>query len=249
MNHRNLVIGLLSFLLVPACAEEEEALIVLHAPTWGDDGSCVIEASNDTVMGRGYLDLAFANSAYLMPAILENRLLGQSAATQNSGVDNSELQLRDVDVQLSSAQWPELIDNLAAANEAFVEFTVPLQSVSIAAGERHGVGVEVVPAATADAMRAQFNQRWPDAAQRAGASITVVAESVFHALRSGNTSGSIGVIDSRTFTFPIVVCSGCLLRCGTCPDGTCPASEDEFVGGVCGNSQDLPLWPAICGGP
>ena len=77
--------------------------------------------------------------------------------------------------------------------------------------------------------------------------VTVVVEIVINAERSGNTVGNVGVISSRTFSYPVRVCSGCLIDCTSCPNGECPAEPGNYLGGVCGNAQDSALVPAACG--
>jgi hypothetical protein len=93
----------------------------------------------------------------------------------------------------------------------------------------------------------------------ADATVTIVAKVVFHGLRAGTQVGKIGRIDARDFSFPILLCHGCLQDCSTCneedagplgEDG-CPteAQPGDFVGGLCGNAQDFFYAPGACEAP
>jgi len=221
------------------CADNQESLIVLMVPAW-EDGGCAVPTTADAALPYGTLDLAFG-TPYAMPALLLNNTADQAAGDNNSGIVTNEVQLLDVDVDLSMAQAPDVIDALRDMDEAFVSFNVPLSTNSLAPGQITGVLVEVIPQQTAVAMGelvlAQFG---------AAAKLTVEASVVFHASRSGNTVGKVGGVDSREFSFPISVCFDCLRSCATCPGAECPVGATSFAGGVCGNAQDLVLYPTAC---
>jgi hypothetical protein len=224
------------------CADNQESLIVLMVPAW-EGGECVIPASSDVALLMGTLDLAFG-TPYAMPALLLNNTSDQAAGDNNSGVVSNEIQLLDADVDLSMAQAPDIIDALRDMDGALVSFNVPLSSNSIAPGQTVGTLVEVIPQQTAVAMgdlvRAQFG---------AASRLTVEAHVVFHATRTGNNVGKVGGIDAREFTFPISVCFDCLFTCASCEGGECPVGSTGLAGGVCGNAQDLVLYPAACEEP
>lgn len=232
--------------LSTACAGEQESLIVTHVPVWPDDGECLVDPGENTGMLRGTLDLGFA-TPYLMPAILQNQLVPQQGAAQNSGVDNSELQLMSADVELELPQAPEIIEGLREIDDALVDFRVQLASVSIPGGASHGVAVEAIPRATAIALAEDVLTFQPGTPVVPGAPsvLQVVANVTFAASRTGNTSGRIGKVESRQFSFPIDVCVGCMIDCSECPNRTCPA-EPIWTGFICGNAQDAVLVPAQC---
>jgi hypothetical protein len=229
-----------------ACAGEQESLIVTHAPIWPASGDCVVDAGQNTGMLSGTLDLSFG-TPYMMPAILVNQLAPQQAGNQNSGIDNSEVQLSSADVDLELPQAPDIIGGLSEINDALVDFRVPLATVSIPGGARHGVAVEVVPRATALALAEDVARFQPDTPIVEGAPtvLRLLANVTFNASRTGNTSGRIGTVQSRTFSFPIDVCIGCMIDCSTCPGRTCPENP-IWEGFICGNAQDAPLVPAQC---
>jgi hypothetical protein len=242
MTKSSLALATLLAFLGSGCADNEESLIVLNAPAWMG-GDCVIpgDASAES-LPYGVLDLSFG-TPYAMPAILLNNTTS-GAKANNSGVVTNELQLLDADVDLSMAQAPEIIDDIRDSDKALVSFNVPLPTNSLAPGQTQGVLVEVIPQMTAialgDAIRAAFGQN---------AKLTVEAHVLFHASRSGNTVGKVGQIDAREFSFPISVCFGCLLSCATCPGAECPVASSAWGGGVCGNAQDLLVYPAACDAP
>ena len=153
------------------------------------------------------------------------------------------MQLRDVDVTLTMEQAPEVISRVAAQNGANVEFTQPLPSQSLAPASGTGVLVDVITESAARAFADAI-----EAVLDADARPIVVADIVFHATRTGNSRGALGVIDARTYSFPIELCLGCLgVDCSGCSDGVCPMGFSPT--GVCGNTQDGSLFPAECGPP
>ncbi|MEM6996778.1 MAG: hypothetical protein AAF721_40120 [Myxococcota bacterium] len=225
------------------CAGEQEALIVLHSPLWtGPD--CLVEPTNDTAYAQGTLDVAFG-TPYLMPVILQNQLLSQSPMTSNNGIDNGEMQLAGADVTLRMPQAPEVLDAVAAENGAFTEFSIDLASISLAASERQGFLVEVISQGASEAFAREIAGQLDEDSQP-----TVLADTVFRALRTGNKVGGVGEVETRTYTFPIRLCLNCLGTCSSCVDGQCPQDDlGGFSGGICGNAQDLPVAPPVCPNP
>lgn len=224
--------------LVSGCAREQEALVVARVPAF-TDGSCSADSNSDATMPEGNLDVAFG-TPYTLPVILRNNLLSRPGNTSNTGVDNGELQLRDVDITLSMPQAPEVLSEVAARNGAYVEFNAPLAANALDPGVEAGILVDVISdgasLALSEAIAAQLD---PDARP------LVLVELVFHATRTGNSRGRVGIIDSRAYSFPIKVCNRCLLDCTTCGAGTC-AEDTDFVGGFCNNAQDALLNPTAC---
>lgn len=229
-------------LATSGCAREQESLIVQHSPTWSD-GMCLIDAANDTALLSGVLDLS-RGTPYLMPLIVQNQLLPQAPATSNNGIDNGEVQIVGADVTLRMPQAPEVLDSVADQNGAFVEFSVDLASVSVASGERAGVGIEVISQGASEALAGAIPLLLSESSQP-----TVLADVVVQASRTGNKVGRVGEIESRTYTFPIRLCFDCLLTCSSCNDGQCPTESQGFVGGVCGNAQDAAIAPGGCADP
>lgn len=230
--------------LIVGCAENEESLLVLNAPLWADDGECIVQPAADGLsLTNGVLDLSFG-TPYVMPATLLNNSPMQDASENNAGVDTNEIQLLDADVDLSMAQAPEIIDALRDMDDGLVSFNVPLPTVSIFPEQLQSVLVEVIPQPTSMALAEALG-----AAFGASARVTIVARVVFHASRSGNTIGKVGGIDAREFSFPISLCFGCLVTCTSCEEAMCPVGDFAIAGGVCGNAQDLPLYPAVCDEP
>jgi hypothetical protein len=225
------------------CAGDQESLIVTHAPAWPSNGECVVEAGQSAGMLGGTLDLEFA-TPYLMPAVLLNQLQTQQGATRSTGIDNSEVQLRSVDVELELPQAPELIEGLREVDDALVEFRVPLATVSIPGGARHGVAVEVVPRPTAIVLGEDLARFQPSTPSAPGASavLRLLANVTFNA---SYTSGRAGMIASREFSFPIDICVGCMIDCSGCPNRVCPA-EPIWTGFICGNAQDAFMVPLQC---
>jgi hypothetical protein len=226
-----------------ACADDQDSLIVTHAPVWPASGECVIDPGQSVGMLGGTLDLQFA-TPYLLPAILVNQLVPQQGATRSSGIDNSEVQLLSADVELELPQAPELIEGLREVNEALVEFRVPLATVSIPGGGRHGVAVEVIPRATAIVLAEDVAIFQPETPSAPGAPsvLRLMANLTFNA---SYTSGRAGKLQSREFSFPIDICVGCMTDCSSCPNFTCPA-DPIWTGFICGNAQDTVLVPLQC---
>lgn len=229
-------------LAASGCADEQEALIVLHSPAWNEDGACVADPSTDAALALGLLDVA-PQTPYMLPVILRNQLVPQDPNSTNSGIDNGEMQLRSADVSLSMPQAPEIIDQLEARDPALVDFSWPLPTDSLAPGEEQGVLLEVISRAAAQALSESLASLDP------GARPILEVHIVFHARRTGNAVGKVGEVEAREYTFPIQLCSGCLRTCETCANGQCPIDPAGVVGGVCGNAQDLPYAPVGCENP
>lgn len=228
--------------LTGGCADNQETLIVLFAPQWDDQGSCTIDSATDEALLHGTLDLSF-RTPYIMPALLLNNSGDQRK--NNTGVDSNEIQVIDAEVTLDSPQDPDLLGNI---DDTYTHFTAALSTNSISAGETIGLGVEVIPQGTVNELANAFVDMAP------GAKVTVRANVVFHGTRTNNDVGKVGSVKARDFSFPINLCDGCLLYCGGCTDeegqvNGCPVNLGAVEGGVCGNAQDLPLWPSACDGP
>lgn len=253
----------LAAMMATGCAQEQESLIVLHAPAWSTPGECLVDGSNDTGMSSGILDVA-VGTPYEMPVVLLNQLQGQTAMMTNNQIDNGELQLIAADVVLSMPQQQDVIDDIAGDNPGAVDFTVDISTISLGGQERQGFLIEVVPQATTVALASAFRGH-PDLNEQSRPKL--IAEVIFRARRTGNRVGKVGEIESRSFKYPIELCLGCLITCGACSDQarteTCVIARTSaiagtpnpdaplapVVGGICGNAQDFFVAPSFCGDP
>lgn len=217
------------------CAGEQEALIVLHAVAAesNDQGGCTFDAGNGVELVRGLLDVQ-GGTSYLLAPVLFNQLPSQGQNATNSGIDDSEVQLLSVDVSLSLPS--DIADQLSG--DVSLSHSPPLATNSISPGEQFSAVIEVVPA---DLTQELAGILTPDD------DVTIVADIVYHAARTGNTRGSVGMIDSRNYSFPIQLCVGCLATsCAGCPTGSCEVDFDPFAR-LCGNVQDGGTPPeAVC---
>lgn len=224
------------------CAREQESLLVVRAPSWPDDGQCVIDAEEDSTMISGVLDVAYGTQ-YLLPLEVANQAVARDPEATSSQTDDAELQIQDALVELEIPQAPDVIEALRARDPALVEFSVPLQTISVPGGGSAGVGVPVVSQATSVALRDELGTP-------GGVRLTMVANVVVRARRSGNIVGKVGLVPSRSFSFPIDLCNDCLFTCGSCQDGVCPEGfvrgQSALVGFVCGNAQDGIITPVGC---
>lgn len=260
--------GLASLCFGTSCADEQESIIIVGAVVV--DSGCTVTVPAQQYYSRGTLDLSFGR-AYSVSLEIANQLQPQGAMTSNSGTDNSEFQITGIDVTLSSDQRPEIIDQLAAENEAFVDFSPAIPTNSLPGNSSLGLAVEAIPAATAariaqirigEARIAGEEAATTFAAANPGATPeeiavatasaqnavlfqgeTLIASINLRARRTGNRVGNVGEIDAREFRFPIEVCWGCLLSCQTCEQMIDPDGDgmDETVTGLCPNGFDVSL--------
>lgn len=226
-------LGALALGVMQGCADEQESLIVRGAV--GFDDMCVVNPTT-LPLARGTLDASFG-TAYSAGIILYNQLAPQM--TNNSGTDNSELQLIDADVDLSIPQAPQILANLRARDPSFVSFTQPLPTNSLQGQQEVAVLVDVITAAASRALAEEIQSTFSEPVE-----ITVVADIVFHAERTGNSVGKIGDIEARTYSFPIDVGLGNLISCATCENAACPDTTNYVI--PCGNAQDAPVVPGPC---
>ncbi len=234
---------LAGMVVVGGCAKNEESLIVIGVPAWEEDG-CSADAGTMEFQLGGVLDVLYG-TPYQLPLVLENRLAPQEAETQNSGTDNSELQLTEVDIDLLSAQAPEVIDALRDVNPSFVSFTQPISTNSLSGGDRVVAVVEPISQPASQQLQIEASDRFEP-----GTVFDIEARVVVKARRSGNRVGKLGEIEAREFLYPIRICVDCLLSCQYCVDqdgetAGCPPAFSNVTGGVCGNAQDLAIYPAV----
>ena len=225
----------LGCLLANGCADQQETIVVTHAPLWTDQG-CIIDATIDAALLRGTLDVEW-ETPYLLPLVVLNNLSMNSST--NTELTN-EVQITDADVRLEMPQSEDILEYVRGQGDANVEFNQVLSSISVAAGDRVGIGVEVIGRPASQA----FNEAL-EMFLDADGQVTVVAKVVVHGERSSGSVGQVGTVEAREFTFPIELCRECLFTCSGC-EGGCPAAFDGVHGGVCGNAQDLAVTPTIC---
>jgi len=257
----SLAVALAALPMLGSCADQQESIIIAGAPSW-PAGECAVQVPAMLYLSRGRLDVRYGTE-YVVPLEIQNQLVVQSADATNSGTDNSELQITGVDVRLSSAQRPDLIDRLAdEEGEAFIDFTPAVPTQSLSGGGVLGFAVTGIPAATAaklaDYRVAEAVEAGDTAVAGLGgtateieiaaarlaaengilqASETIVVSVVVRARRSGNSiSSGVGEIESREFEFPVDICHGCLVTCADCSFDRMVEGETETITGVCPDS-------------
>ncbi len=229
----------LSSLVALSCAEQEESLYVVHAVPIDPEGC----SANPSSVGQGWdtLDLSF-DTGFVVALQLKNNLM--SGRTSNSGIDDSEMLLRDVDVRLDIPQRPDLIEAIAAVDPSLVEFNSVLASDSIS-GQQESVVAVRIPPGSLDAIGTAVGGTFGTGSDlRIGLTVSIVV----HALRASNElGGGVGKVEAREFVFPVDLCFNCLRDCSTCA-GTCTDTE-VGSGGVCGNAQSVATVPMDCIAP
>ncbi|MEE9382745.1 MAG: hypothetical protein V3V08_04955 [Nannocystaceae bacterium] len=230
-----------------ACAPDEEALIIRTVPQWANE-QCSVSGEATVGMVRGQLDLSF-DSAYMQPYVLQNNLTrGGGPTSGNNGTDDSEIQLSAVSVRLDLPQDPSIIEAVSAIDPALVQFRVGISTASLGGGDKMGQLVDVIPRATAEALRDAILARYDS-----DVALTVYSKTIFHAERGSNSSlndnnedrpdwANVFEVDSREYSYPIELCFGCLRHCPTNPENT----ERKVAIGRCGNAQDGPATPENC---
>lgn len=226
-------LGALALGMLQGCADEQESLIVRGAV--GFDNMCIIQPQG-IFLARGTLDASFG-TPYSAGIILANQL--QPQMSNNSGTDNSELKLVEADVDLSIPQAPQILANLQARDPSFVSFTQPLPTNSLQGGSEVSVLVDVITAAASRALAEEIAAAFSEPVE-----ITVVADIVFHAERTGNSVGKVGDIEARSYSFPIDVGLGNLISCATCENAACPDTTNYVL--HCGSAQDTAVVPGPC---
>lgn len=214
------------------CAGEQEPLIILNsvAPTVDQMAdSCIFDAQGDVFISRGLLDVA-AGTPYVLGPVLLNNLQARGAANTNSQVEDSELQLTgEVDVKLVLPS--EIEDAMGPGSDGEplpLSYTLATASDSLGPGESAAIPIPVIPAEYATALAA---------AVPPGDLVESRVELIYHATRTGNSRGNIGEIDSRVYTFPIGLCSGCMIVNCDCSSGSCEPGTESFAT-QCGRAQD-----------
>ena len=239
---RNHILSALVFssLVASSCAKEEESLYIVHMLPI-DEEECSAAPGNES-LAWGIVDLSF-DTGYVMMAQIRNNLAESDNKSSNTGINDSEISLKNVDIRLSIPQDPELIDAVAAIDPSLTEFNNAMSSDSIEGQGDRAVAIRL-PNASLEALRMAITNKYgADSNLRVGLLISMVV----HGLRTGNElGGGIGRIDAREFEFPIDICMNCLRDCSGCVDGA--VCEDTRVGGggICGNAQDRVTFAPGC---
>lgn len=250
--------GVLLSSLLGGCVKEDESVIVLGMPYLNQEGEnlkCEIKPGGSNYYQLIELDLSF-NSGLVIPVELQSNLLSVNPQNVNSGVDNSEMRMRSVDVKISVPQVPAIEERVRAVNPNYLEFNLPLPSDSISGGGTRKAAFVVIPADT----MSKFRDAFVENGFVNGAQVMLQVESRFHF----DLTGGQGKIVSRTFRAPVAATVGGLRQCmptswkdpaggdsakvyELCSDANC-ASPNVTGNSVCGNAQITAQHPKCCDG-
>jgi len=235
-------VALLAIGVGTGCADEQEALIVVRSVfpsaemddtstscTWPDDNSS---------LRSGELDVAVGGAYTLAPELFNN--LQARGTSTNSGVDDSELRLDPtVDITLNLPGYVADAMALGPDGQALpLSYGATIASDSLAPGSSFVPLVKVIPFEHSTALASAIAP---------GEKAQVSVDLVFHATRTGNSRGNVGVIDSRAYRFPIELCNGCMLNSCLCDGGDECVPDTEVYLGLCFVGQDASLTnPASC---
>ncbi len=200
-----------AFTTQAGCVDAGESLRILRnqAPTEG----CTVSPSSVEFLPSGVIDVA-ANNGYLFTPIVENRATASEPGQRLAFVDGADVNLKFTEGFYDAGRITSLAD------EGLSRFHQPF-SGSIDAGGSSTFLFEVIT--------------WPmlqDMAPKlaAGESTRVTVEVEIKGTIDGSSVGS------PTFTYPIVVCNGCLSNVlGSCASVT---QVDIRTGGMCQTLQD-----------
>lgn len=208
------------------------------APTVMDD-SCEFEVGGEISILSGTLDVS-AGDPYVLAPVLLNNLPSRAVGSTNSGVDDSELQLvSPVDITLNVPSEIARERGLSAAGDAVpLSYGQPIATDSIAPGDETTIVMTIVRPEVSESLAAAIEP---------GQRVQITAEIQFSASRSGNARGNLGVVDARLYTFPIVLCNGCMVtRCECDASDSCVPGTESFER-ECLRAQDSAITdPPFC---
>lgn len=201
------------------------------------EGNCAPAASSSDQRTLGYLDLAMARQ-YLFYPIVKNALPNALGPVGNPLVD-----LPANDIIISGYKVEYKAPNLAVAYQRKLLFP---SLATVTAGSSLGLEIILVPRQVIDELRADplFNNANLTAAQtRQIQTEMLVKFQFFGRTRAGFT------VTTEWYTFPIIVCRGCLASALKLSDGescadTSTAPENELK--PCEIGQDRPIDCRIC---
>lgn len=256
---RLMMVGVLFSGLLGGCVKEDESVIALGMPQMEKDGKslkCEAKPGGNSYYQLVELDLSF-NGGLVLPVELQSNLVKVNPQSVNSGVDNSEMRMRSVDVKISVPQVPAIEEAVRAMNPNYLEFNLPLASNSISGGGSKEAAFVMIPADT----MAKFRDAFVANGFVNGAQVMLQVEARFHF----DLTGGQGRIVSRTFRAPVAASLGGLRKClptswkdpaggdsakvyELCSDANC-ASPNPTPNAVCGNAQIVTQHPLCCDGP
>ena len=252
-----------------SCVQDEEPAIVVGVPIFeeasgGVEGAlCAARAGGSVFQAGMTVDLSF-DTGLTIPLELSSQVQDRNPDSTNSGINDGELQVRDLDVSIDIPQAPEIVEEMRRLDPSYVDFNLPLPSDSLGGGTDSQVFFAQIPQITLQRMRdAMSNAGYDDGT-------LVVVEYTFHfrLYRAANKVGGNGIVRSRGYTFPVHtgfhnlrVCRPTLVTTETepgnsvtldmCTPENCFGSEGSkmpFRGSVCGNAQSISVAPFCCQG-
>lgn len=230
--------------LFSGCGGDQEAILITHAVPVSEE--CVADPTSMVRSAGDVVDVSFTNTGFVAALVVVNNLTQTGATGTNSGIEASEMKVTDAIVDLSMPSNPAIIDAVRLQDASFVNFSLPLASNSFVGQESIAVFVSVPPS-TLQAIAGQMQNAGVDRAQ-------MIMSTSIRAQRASNSSKS-GIIESRTFEYPVEVCLGCLRACEpqaddptACTADVCTNEPDYVAGGSCGNAQTKAVLPECCGG-
>lgn len=203
--------------LTPGCADNESQFFVQGVLVPDAPPSCAVSADQGaSLRSGGVLDTLFTNT-YVGSLLIGNQLT-QRGDRDELKTETSRISIRGAEVKILTAQ-----------NELINEFSVPATGfVNQATGSNAAYGtasVTLIDPATGNVLAGQVD---------GGRTLTVVVEARVY----GDTLGG-AEITSAALTYPITVCSGCLI--------SCPADPPN-VTAVCQPGVDDPVDCRECAG-
>ena len=217
--------GLLTATLIGGCADPPPMLLVRGATPLDD--SCVASGAPATFLGQGTVDVSIANGYILYPNV------------ENTAPSSSETGPQGKPASGTTASWGDLsgetnrvILNKASVSYSFRTSGLPAEVTSAFSNAEIGIGGTTIDpnGSSATVAVAVLNSEHITALQRVlQPGQTIVLE--VSVLLKGQSTGDRD-IESNEFTFPIQICTQCLV------DSTC-STDDQVT--VCHQGQDSVL--------
>lgn len=241
--------------------EEEESVIVLGMPSFEglDTGKpeCKVKPGGSVFLQSLAVDLSFTTGLDI-PIELQNNLLAVDPTAVNSGVDNSEMRARSVDIELTIPQVPAIEEAVRAVNPNYLAFNLPMASDSFSGGKSRRTVIVQIPADT----MSKFRDALAANGFVNGSEVMMQVELRFHF----DLTGGQGKIVSRAYRAPVALSLGGLRAClptswtdpaategaeakvyELCTNRNCEAIKMTPTH-LCGNAQLVPQSPECCDG-
>ena len=201
------------------CDRFPDLTIQVTANLAPDEGSCVIDADQDTVLFRGLYDLNIVRDYIVTPRI-ESYLIDNSLETQ-APQTNIQITSFDVTLKLPDGSVPTLAGGLPNPYQVTSSAVIPPSPE--AGGVSNGAAAAIaIPASYHSALVSLLNQ----------SGFTSI---VLDLRANGTTSGGFSQ-QSPPFSWPVEFCNGCLgavceppLEVGQAPEGSCFPGQDQWV--------------------